>query len=611
MGGQRPTDGCTAEQAHLLRSILDNIAEGVVVADTAGFILVCNPAARRIVGMTPDATLSELWERHECFLPDRRTPFPPEQLPLRQALRGVAVDHVEVFFRSTERPDGVWVSVNARPLSDDRGAVWGGVVVFRDVSESRRTAERLRRADRARLAITRCNQAVVRAADEPSLLREVCRVIVEVAGYRLCWAGYAEHDEHKTVRPVAQAGYEEGYLKTVNVTWSDTERGHGPGGTAIRTGRPAVFQDVAADPCFAPWLEEALKRGYASAVGIPLPGEGGPLGALLIYASEPDAFDDEEVGLLRSLADDLAFGIKSLRTRIEHARAEAASQAKGIFLANVSHEIRTPLNGILGLTELVLESDLSPQQQRNLELVHQSAETLLGILNDILDFSKIEAGRLELEQRDFSLRRTVGDALKILAPRAHDKGLELACRVAADVPDGLIGDPLRLRQVLLNLVGNAIKFTRQGEVVLSVSLASATRASASRLTSSRSSSTPSSRLTAPSPASSAARGWGWPSAPGWSPSWGAASRWRASPVGAALSRSPPLSDAGPGRRTSAGRWGWRTFACWLPTTTLPAVRSWESCWRAGGCGPPWPKAPPRPGRSCRGPEKRGSRSRRR
>src|SRR5947209_3148519 len=250
MGGQRPADGSAAEpveadeRAHLLRSILDSIAEGVVVADTDGRVLVCNAAAQRMTGMTPgETTLSSWWERRECFLPDRRTPFPPEQLPLAQALRGVAVDQMQVFFRSEQRPEGVWVSVNARPLCDDKGTVWGGVVVFRDVSERRRTAEHLRRADRAQLAISRCNQAVVRATDEPALLREVCRVIVEVAGYRLCWVGYAEPDERQTVRPVAQAGYEEGYLKTVNVTWSDTARGRGPGGTAIRTGQPAVFQD--------------------------------------------------------------------------------------------------------------------------------------------------------------------------------------------------------------------------------------------------------------------------------------------------------------------------------------------------------------------------------
>src|SRR5262249_11429771 len=154
-----------------------------------------------------------------------------------------------------------------------------------------------------------CNQAVIRAAEEIELLQEVCRIIVETAGYRLCWVGYAGQDEAKTVRPVAQGGYEEGYLKTVNVTWADTERGRGPVGLAIRSREPAVFQDVAADPGFAPWRREALKRGYASVIGIPLFVGDAVLGALAIYASEPDAFDPDEVGLLQALADDLAHGI--------------------------------------------------------------------------------------------------------------------------------------------------------------------------------------------------------------------------------------------------------------------------------------------------------------
>ena len=181
-----------------------------------------------------------------------------------------------------------------------------------------------RRVDRARQALGRCNQALIRADDEPRFLRELCRVIVEVAGYRLCWVGYAEHDEAKSVRPVAHAGYEEGYLETVRVTWADTERGHGPVGTAIRTREPAVFRDATRDPDFAPWRAEALRRGYASVIGIPLLSGSEVLGALAIYAAEPDAFDEDEVQLLRELADDLSYGIVALRTRAARRRAEEA-----------------------------------------------------------------------------------------------------------------------------------------------------------------------------------------------------------------------------------------------------------------------------------------------
>lgn len=150
--------------------------------------------------------------------------------------------------------------------------------------------------------------------------------------------------------------------------------------------------------------------------------------------------------------------------------AQAASRAKSDFLANMSHEIRTPMNAIIGMTELVLDTPLTESQRDYLTIVRDSGESLLTVINDILDFSKVEAGKLELEQAAFDIREVLGDTLKSLALRAHDKRLELACHILPDVPEWLIGDAGRLRQVVVNLVGNAIKFTDQGEVVLNVAV---------------------------------------------------------------------------------------------------------------------------------------------
>ena len=287
-----------------------------------------------------------------------------------------------------------------------------------------------RRGDRARQALSRCNQALIRAGDEPEFLRELCHVIVEVAGYRLCWVGYAEHDEVKSVRPVAHAGYEEGYLETVRVTWADTERGHGPVGKAIRTGEPAVFRDVTRDPDFGPWRDEAHRRGYASVVGIPLFSGSEVLGALAIYAAEPDAFDQDEVQLLRELADDLSYGIFALRTQAACRQAEEALRRTHDDLERRVEDCTAELSraNALLIREIAERERAEAALRTSEQLYRQLAE---GILEAIVVAD--EQGRIKLfnpaAQRAFgySESEVLGQPLSLLMPpddrEAHEQGL--------------------------------------------------------------------------------------------------------------------------------------------------------------------------------------------
>ncbi len=224
------------------------------------------------------------------------------------------------------RADGTakWIVARGEVVRDDHGQIVALRGTAQDISERKDAENAVRKSNRALRVLGSCNQALIHADEEQQLLGDICRVIVEESGYRLAWVGTAEQDAEKSVRPVAQCGLEDGYLDELEITWADSERGRGPTGTAVRTGCTQVNQDFATDPGLAPWREQALRRGFRSSVALPLASASAVLGALTIYAAEPNAFDAGEIKLLEDLADDLAFGITVLRARAAHARAESA-----------------------------------------------------------------------------------------------------------------------------------------------------------------------------------------------------------------------------------------------------------------------------------------------
>ncbi len=217
------------------------------------------------------------------------------------------------------RPDGTrkWITARGAAKRDLNSQIIGLRGTALDITERKRAEAALQRSNRALATLSGVNQVLIKVQDERSLLSETCRVIVETGGYRFAWIGYVEHDEEKTVRPVAYRGFEEGYLESLRLTWADTERGRGPSGRAIRSGKPVLTQDILNDPAFAPWRAEAVARGYASSISLPLLGADTVFGVLSIYSAEAGAFDAAEVVLLQELADGFAFGILTLRTRSE------------------------------------------------------------------------------------------------------------------------------------------------------------------------------------------------------------------------------------------------------------------------------------------------------
>ncbi len=342
------------------------------------------------------------------------------------------------------------------------------LVIFKDITERKHAETELVRVNRALQAISKCNEAVIHAREEYALLEEICQIFVEVGGYRMAWIGYAENDEHKTVHPVTTTGYEDGYVAKARITWADTGAGQGPTGTAIRTKKPNFIRNTMTDPRFASWRAEAVKRGYASVLGLPLIAEGHAFGALTIYSDKVDAFDRDEMILLQDLADNLAYGITSLRGRIKREQAEkelkdAKAQAE-MYLDLMGHDINNMNQIALGFLELALATmDKNDPVREMISRPLEALESSTNLITNVRRLQQSREGDLMLQSID------VGKTLMDVIPRFSnvvgrvitiEQSMECDCHVMAN---GLLHD------VFSNIIGNAIKHS-SGPLVIAVSL---------------------------------------------------------------------------------------------------------------------------------------------
>ncbi len=326
-------------------------------------------------------------------------------------------------------------------------------------------------------AMSNSSQAIVRALDELQYLQEVCRIIAEDCGYSMVWIGYAQEDEGKSIVPVAHAGFEEGYLETLQPTWADTPRGHGPTGTAIRTGQVAMCRNMLTDERFAPWREQAIKRGYASSIVLPLRSEGRVFGALTIYSPRSDPFSPAEVSLLTSLADDLAYGITVLRLREAHGKAEdSLRQSEAVLRRTVeelsrsnneleqfayitSHDLQEPLRQVSGFVQLLKSrygENLDEQASQFMRFIVDGAARMSTLIKDLLSFSRV--GARDVRRQKVQCQHALEGALANLRSTIEEAGAQLT----HDELPAVVADPTRLTQLFQNLLSNAIKFRRDG-----------------------------------------------------------------------------------------------------------------------------------------------------
>jgi PAS domain S-box-containing protein len=455
----------------------DSVPDFIAVLDNEFKIVRANKAMAQQLGVTPEKAVGLT-----CYQCVHGLNNPPDFCPHAQTV----YDGKEHLAEVHEPRLGGDFLVSTSPLRDEKGNIVGSVHVARNITERKKTEASLSKLNRHLRAISSSNQALMHATDESSLTQEVCNIIIHDCGYALVWVGMAQHDENKTVCPVAYAGFDKEYIDQLNVTWADKPRGRGPTGTVIRTGKPYVCRNMNLDPNFAPWREQAAKRNYTASLVLPLKlFDGETFGALNIYSQELDPFTEEESKLLTELANDFAYGIEMLRLRKEkekatcqlekyadqmeklaNERANQLSQAQrlatiGQTAGMVGHDIRNPLQAIVG--ELYLardelnslpDSGAKRNLQESVANIEQNLFYIDKIVADLQDYTK----PLKPNRDNVDIEKILEEALQIVS---IPNNLKVSILLEEDFPK-FTADFSMLKRALTNLIQNAVQAMPNG-----------------------------------------------------------------------------------------------------------------------------------------------------
>ena len=474
---RKKVENALRDSEERFRNLAENIPNLAWMADADGYIFWYNKQWYDYTGTDFDEMKGWGWKN--VHHPDYLESVTEEWL--ESLKEGQPYDNV--FPLRNKHGKYRWFLTRVTPIRDENGKIHRWFGTNTDITEHKETEDvlketlkKINQLNRTLIALRDSSYAMMHAKDEESYLNEVCKFIVDDCGHSMVWIGFID-EETRSVQPLTYAGFEEDYLETLNIVLDDKERGNGPTGLAIKTCKPYICENIHTEPEFKPWREEAIKRGYASSIVLPLAHNKNVFGALNIYSKDTDPFSEEEKDLLQELANDISYGITFLRLRNEHSKAENAlretlmeverSNAELEQFAYVtSHDLREPLRMITSFLQL-LERRYSDQLDEDasdfIGFAVDGAKRLDAMINDILIYSKVSKKERNLTNVD--LNKILDQTYLNLITSIEESN----AKITHDPMPTIIIDEKLMVQLFQNLIGNAIKYRSQESPTIHIS----------------------------------------------------------------------------------------------------------------------------------------------